>query len=320
RDAVLDRTFDQPWVEGINLLLVVDDSISMEDKQQLLTRSLEGLGLVALSCVPPEGNEGLNLVVPSTDGTCPPNWSIHSVLPAVNSAAVISSSLAAAGACVEEDDRAHPVVPPNPNQNPFAYLEQVGAVGSDGCGYEAPLEAMYRFLVDPRPPKETHVIETVEGPRLTFEGVDEELLELRKRFLSPYSSVLVVILTDEDDCSLGRAEEAALLSRTETLHRGNSVCATDPQSACCRSCATIEDEPPEGCPSIPQDPLCSVSPTWSEAEDPLHLRCVDQKRRFGRDYLFPVQRYVDALTDPSLVDEDGVEFENPLFAAGRSPD
>ncbi len=33
----------------------------------------------------------------------------------------------------------------------FWFQAQVDSVGEDGCGYEAPLEAAYRFLIDPDP-------------------------------------------------------------------------------------------------------------------------------------------------------------------------
>ena len=41
----------------------------------------------------------------------------------------------------------------------------VGAVGEHGCGYEAPLEAMYRFLVDPEPPVSVTLVDQPKHPR-----------------------------------------------------------------------------------------------------------------------------------------------------------
>src|SRR5690606_33091444 len=63
-----------------------------------------------------------------------------------------------------------------------------------------------------------------------------------------------------------------------------------------------------------------TSPTWSRDEDPLHLRCVDQKRRFGRESLFPVSRYIEALTKAQIVGRSGELVDNPLFASGRTKD
>jgi hypothetical protein len=64
--------------------------------------------------------------------------------------------------------------------------------------------------------------------------------------------------------------------------------------------------------------------------DSVNLRCFDQKRRFGIDFLYPIQRYVNALRSPSLCTTsddlslsapcaaraDGTpgEVKNPLFS------
>jgi hypothetical protein len=60
--------------------------------------------------------------------------------------------------------------------------------------------------------------------------------------------------------------------------------------------------------------------TLTETEDPINLRCFDQKRRFGVDLLYPVERYVDALTEPVVTLRDGSAAPNPIFAGGRSPE
>jgi hypothetical protein len=49
-------------------------------------------------------------------------------------------------------------------------------------------------------------------------------------------------------------------------------------------------------------------------EDSSNLRCFDQKRRFGIDFLYPVDRYVEALTSPTIADRKGEIIANPLFA------
>jgi len=77
-------------------------------------------------------------------------------------------------------------------------VEIVEAVGEMGCGYEAPLEAMYRFLVDPMPPLQV----LNDGVRSFPDGLNTTLLEQRARFLRPDSAVGIVLLTDEDDCSV----------------------------------------------------------------------------------------------------------------------
>jgi hypothetical protein len=55
-----------------------------------------------------------------------------------------------------------------------AFTEHLQAVGDSGCGFEAPLEAWYRFLVDPQPPLEMVVDNTVASST----GVDQAVLTL----------------------------------------------------------------------------------------------------------------------------------------------
>src|SRR5450432_4279720 len=55
------------------------------------------------------------------------------------------------------------------------------AAGDHGCGYEAPLEAMYRFLIDPEPP--ATVTKDVATGVTERQGTDTELLAERAAFL-----------------------------------------------------------------------------------------------------------------------------------------
>jgi hypothetical protein len=192
----------------------------------------------------------------------------------------------------------------------------VGA-GDQGCGFEATLESMYRFLVDPDP----YQTITVEGTQATLTGTDTVLLQQRSDFLRPDSALMVVIITDEDDCSVQAGGEYYLV--LQGLAPGNpnalyhlppprSACATNPDDPCCASCG---ETTPAGCST---DPACSA-PALSDAQDPINLRCFDQKRRFGIDFLYPVQRYVDGLTNPTVVARDGSTQPNPLYTGNRSP-
>jgi hypothetical protein len=87
-------------------------------------------------------------------------------------------------------------------------------LGTDqiGCGYESQLEGWYRFLVDPTPPKTVTApagldsATTLEalygaGPAVV-DGIDDVLLQQRADFLRPDSLVSVIMLTDENDCSI----------------------------------------------------------------------------------------------------------------------
>jgi hypothetical protein len=56
-----------------------------------------------------------------------------------------------------------------------------------------------------------------------------------------------------------------------------------------------------------------------DSTDPLNLRCFEQKRRFGIDFLYPVERYVHALTSPTVPNRAGAQVPNPLYSSVRDP-
>lgn len=190
-------------------------------------------------------------------------------------------------------------------------------VGQDGCGFEATLESWYRFLVDPAPylrmvPAPCHAGDTAMACRAP-EGVDQALLQQREAFLRPDSAVAIVMLTDENDCSIADGDQSYLalqaLVGASPFHvaRGTDECMSDPGSPACESCWTANGS---------AHPECAAG--WSDAQhqDALNLRCYRQKERFGLDFLQPVQRYIDALTKTTL--PDGTL--NPLFCSKRNAD
>ena len=192
-----------------------------------------------------------------------------------------------------------------------------GGAGDQGCGFEASLESMYRFLVDPEPYQTIPIVSGAATPT----GTDTTVLQQRSDFLRPDSALVVVLITDEDDCSVQAGGQYYLA--LQGLAPGNpnqlfhlppprSVCAQKPDDPCCASCG---EPTPAGCPA---DPACSV-PALTDLQDPINLRCFDQKRRFGVDFLYPVQRYVDGLTSPTITARDGSAAPNPLYAGNRSP-
>ena len=192
--------------------------------------------------------------------------------------------------------------------------EMIGGVGNQGCGFEAHLESFYRFLVEPNPYDQI----VVEGGEATLVGTDKTLLEQRAAFLRPDSVLLIVVLADEDDCSTRDGGVNWLSMQTFQnggsyhLPRPRDECAIDPEDECCASCG--QNPPPAGCPPSPG---CQLGSLTAE-EDPAPLRCFDQKRRFGLDFLYPVERYVDGLNEPEVADRDGEIVANPLFVAGRT--
>jgi len=198
----------------------------------------------------------------------------------------------------------------------------INAAGEDGCGYEAPLEAMYRFLVDPEPPTSIEQQQLVSTPT----GINDALLKQRSAFLRPDSSVAIVILSDENDCSIIDEGQGWLMTTGMRFPLATSACATNPNDPCCRSCAEAEAVPPAGCTAVAEDSVCKSVPSGQAAtldmlHDSLNLRCFDQQRRFGFDLLQPIERYKKGLSDAKITNRAGALVDNPLFAArdGKGP-
>jgi len=144
--------------------------------------------------------------------------------------------------------------------------------------------------------------------------------------------VAVIMLADEDDCSVRDTDIGWFsIDQSRGITRASSACDANPNDACCYSCVA---DAPAGCAPKAEDPACAAGEaaaliTVQEEVDRLHpnLRCFDQRRKYGFEYLYPVQRYVLGLTSPwlpegfdergePLKDEMGeVRFlQNPLFS------
>ncbi len=369
-------------VDKIDLLFVIDNSLSMADKQKLLGRAVPDLvdGLLQPTCVNREGQP-----VGRVDrGTCPegavpefqPVDDIH--------VGVITSSLGGYGASVECTASALPnseqgvdmahllgslprgaAVAPTAVEGGFSSWTKdsdhdqfigelrglVTHAGERGCAWEAPLEAWLRFLVDPYP--HTKIVrqpcsasddaQRCVGPETNAAGeqlIDTTLLEQRRRFLRPDSLLAIIMLSDENDCSFLPSGQTWLLSQTRTEEssyipaiRSSAACETEgPNSVCCQSCG--QTSVATGCATSTNEDGETV-PVGCEAgrryagtdEDPPNLRCFEQKRRFGVDMLYPVERYSNALTlkqlcpfaddlspDSELCAGGAGLVENPLFA------
>jgi hypothetical protein len=221
------------------------------------------------------------------------------------------------------------------------FERMVQSVGEKGCGWEASLESWYRFLVDPVPYKELVRVPCAGGrsdaadcvqPATDASGhivVDQELLDQRNAFLRPNSLVAIIMLSDENDCSLQVGGVNWIVADTDRrMNRASSACEQNPDDKCCYMCGA---QPPDGCAA---DPACDVAAEadskagrLSAEADGVNLRCFDQKRRFGYDFLYPTSRYVRALSEYQLclshadLDLEGCPAEfrvpNPLFTGGR---
>jgi hypothetical protein len=344
----LERVSTVP-ADKIDLLFVIDNSISMADKQEVFRNAVPLLvqRLVTPACLDAEGNPTGQLA--SAGGECasggepefPPIRDIH--------VGVVSSSLGSNGGdlCDEppgKNDHAHllpsvrdgleswndsgflawdpdqtrndPAGEGNPTVFVSAFQDMVVAAGETGCGYEAPLEAWYRFLIDPDPPSSVSLDATSQ--RTVASYPDQTILAQRQAFLRSDSLVGIAILSDENDCSLRDDGQAHLVGRSRTgstifyLPRSTSVCAEDPNDPCCTSCAASGTA--AGCAELASDSECQ-KPAYTSEEDNLNLRCYEQKRRFGVDFLQPIQRYVDGLSSVQVTNRAGDLVANPLFVA-----
>jgi hypothetical protein len=362
-------------VQGqLDLLFVIDNSRSMADKQALLGQVGDVLErFVHPVCVDDAGNQS---PAPGAGGACPQNLRQQFTPVTDVHLGVITTSLGDAGAEVacppvglsryvpDRVDNAH-LLGTLPRGNvpgvgsagfiswragedelaaATSFAALVNAVGEDGCGWEMPLEAWYRFLVDPHPYAQLERVDCPPGSRPGTDCVQAErnengavvadgaLLMQRAGFLRPGSLLGIVMLSDENDCSLvvgGQNWVPLAIDLAEPFFRASSICAQNPNDPCCYSCPF---DPPEGCP---EDPTCEFSDSTvgqlpkrlARTEDGQNLRCFDQKRRFGTDFLYPVARYVNALTQPTLcvsapdlaVAGCDAPEPNPLFAGGRTP-
>lgn len=205
---------------------------------------------------------------------------------------------------------------------------QVAAVGEKGCGFEAPLEAAYRFLVEPAPYATLDRVpcsaEAADANCVQAAGVDQDLLNQRAAFLRPDSHLVVTYLTDENDCSIRDSLQGYYTLRPLTpMARGTTACATDPNDQCCQSClAGIRD----GCPTDPATNGCTdpkaatLEATPAQLVEAFNVRCFAQKQRFGIDLLYSPTRYLAGFQNDMIDSADGTTVPNPLFAGGRDKD
>jgi hypothetical protein len=310
--------------DQVDLLLMIDNSRGMVDEQATLAATVPHLvdlfaehdlhiGIVTSSL----GGLGSD----SCDGTFTPSENDHGRLVAragIDEPRVEVPTYQGLGFLAWDPHATHD--PPGEtsrtalDSNLTAMIDGVGAVG---CAFESSLESWYRFLVEPEPYADI----ALEDNKAVPVGVDETLLAQRQAFLRPGSVLIVLMLSDENDCSTrvgGQFYFARQLYNPGTndpyhLPKPRKACATDPANSCCRSCG---QGPGDGC----DDSLDDCDGPLSFEEDPVHLRCWDQKRRFGIDFNHPLDRYVNGLVSTTVTDHAGNIVPNPLFFGGRSPE
>ena len=343
----------------VDLLFMIDNSSSMADKQSILSQVVGDLlrRLMNPACVDPI--TGLVLGPRRSDGTCAAGEEDFNPILDLH-VGIISSSLGSHGARLSNGQDVCPDLDPstNPHNNDNAHLlvrtlvngvegialqaeggflswsgtgnsetivasfqSMVIGVGQHGCGYEAQLESIYRFLNEPNP----YASIAVTGSNGSNPGetvltdTDALLLQQRRDFLRPDSLVAVVAVTDENDCSINDSfpqgfyallpPVSSALGQISQLQRGTSACDTNPNDPCCVSCAQAL---PAGC----TDTACQDGGSvLARAIDAENVRCFDQKRRYGVDFLYPVERYIQGFTQAEVSDlRSGQLAKNSLFS------
>jgi hypothetical protein len=338
----------------LDVLFVVDNSESMDDKAAVLVQSVPAFisALVNPPCVDDAG-VALDQQPATGSDACPAGTRARPPVTDMH-LGVITTSLGAHGGSVcsaptadtvdpHLDDQAELIPSKRPGLDSYGdsgfaawdvsgqngdtdptvvtlqVQSMIAAAGHTGCGFEAPLEAMYRFLVDPEPPVSAERVDNATVPI----GINQDLLQQRAAFLRPSSAVAVIVMSDENDCSIQDSGVGWFVGSTSHMPKATVECAQNPNDPCCRSCAQNETRPPAHCAPLAQDENC-MSPaagsfnTWDNLNDSLNLRCFDQMRRFGFDLLNPVWRYTVGLTNPQVYNWAGKLVPNPLLAQ-RSP-
>ncbi|MBK7395198.1 MAG: hypothetical protein IPJ34_02560 [Myxococcales bacterium] len=203
----------------------------------------------------------------------------------------------------------------------------VESAGETGCGFAQPWEALYHFLIDPAPYTKA-AVNCTAGPAgdacgnndIVVAGRDEDLLAQRAAFLRPDSLVVVVVLSDQNDVSLRPAGKNWLpFAYPEAkMQRGWEACEGLPDDLEPDSSGPLTAL---GCFSCFQDnknPNCTKP--WSASEDAVRLRGFHQVQRFGFNFLWSRERYVDAFKNATVPGSDGRLGPNALFSSGfRDP-
>jgi len=339
-------------IDKVDLLFMIDNSISMADKQAVLADAVGSLlnRLVTPLCVvngTPTGS------VADASGSCAMGVAEFAPVRDLH-VGVVSSSLGAHGGQTCSDpagddhgqlvskvrsdpmyaftswndsgflfwDPAGKASPPglsNIGQLQGSFRNMVLAVGQSGCGFESSLEGWYRFLIDPQPIISTPMVtdpSSAVSPVYNSNPSTNPVLAQRAQCLRPDSLVSIVMLSDENDCSIMDSGQAWLVGEqtlnggTFRMPRSTSACAKNPNDKCCSSCLSAATT---GCPIPYEDANCTAGTYYSTPEDALNLRCYKHKERFGFDLLYPLDRYVNGLSQREILDRDGKMVPNPLF-------
>jgi hypothetical protein len=320
----------QQAVDKIDLLLAIDNSQSMGDKQKFLATAVPNLvkRLVTPNCVAADGkpngvtsgaNEDPSGQFGCTPGTKPefkPIVDIH--------IAVITSSLGAFGGtdqCVTstDNDFARPINRSSVTPiEPAAFLawypesNRHGTNAAPAAAYKSDtelakavqglvtgsgengcgLEAQLESVYHFLVQPDPYESVSSEGGRGSYRGVDNALVAARHDFLRPDSLVAVVMLTDEDDSSVDP------LSVGGNGYRYMQKGGVPRPTAACSADPSSKDCAPCST-SRASDPNCKVI-EYGVDDDPANVRFFHMKQRYGADPQYPIRRYVNGFQSRSV--------------------
>lgn len=357
-------------VDKVDMLIVIDNSISMADKQSELGRRMPEL-IAALTDTTPDpktgkpanvldmhvgvissslGSHGTSAcaveitnkhnndqghLMPRAGETASTGWKVTGVGAEPTSSPCPSGIVAASPLSWVFDatkDAQFKGYPDGATSLQTATSCVVGGVKDDGCGYEETWEATYHFLADPAPYGKAEVKCTfgVSGDacgnnKIVVDGLDSDIIAQRKAFLRPDSLLAVIVLSDENDASLKPAGLNWLPwgYGKGQMQRGWASCANVPDDFEPDTADDFKKLHNEykcfSCFEDASDPNCKVK--W--ATDPLNndvdgrnMRAFAQTNRFGYNFLWGRQRYVDAFTKQTVLGSDNKYGANPVFAGG----
>ncbi|MFO0740038.1 MAG: hypothetical protein U0270_29335 [Labilithrix sp.] len=340
-----DPTFDDPGfptletASKVDILLAVDNSAGMARKHEYFARSLSAF-VQHVAAVTPDIHLG---VITSSLGSfggdvCDPSNPAKSSRARLQSKDRDGASVTPNGVLVLSSAAGVPSFV-------SAAERLVLGVGEQGCGLEAQLESVYRFLVQVDPPDEVKLDAFRQGD--LGNGIDVDVLRDRAAFLRPDSLVVVLMVTDEEDSSPdplsiggfgyafanrdfpGSKVRRGTAIQGTTAPRGTSVCASDPGAEACTSCGFAQncDASTLSCQKLKQDPNCTTSGDplstgigydgfYGPSDDDLNVRFHRMKERFGVDPQFPVDRYVAGLSASSTGRRDE-EHVTTVSASGQ---
>jgi hypothetical protein len=344
--------------DKLDLLVMVDNSLSMAEKQRYLAETIPVLlsRLVTPVCVDWSGqvSGGTSPCGPGSVPEFRPLEDIH--------LGVITSSLGDHGSgdlCAESmaledetpDDRAE-LIPSTrtglPSWNGAGFLVWDPRDGGaepphDPPGYGSPLAGNPGTLSDLTSAFMSHVTAAGDG------GCGHEAqLESWYRFLVDPEPV--TSMTNEGGFSVRGPVNQVLLEQRDSFLRRDSLLAivmlTDEND-----CSFLDEEGTQGwlamytggssnswrmpratsacadpnsvgcapCSAASADPACAAGQNLTAEEDHPNLRCYRMKERFGIDLKYPVKRYVDALTSTTIDPRStGQLVQNPIFAPGAN--